>query len=88
MAQGELPTLDGLKTVVYPRFYMRQDERLHPGEAVTSHTFSKLLSRGLDFLVTVDPHLHRDRSLDEIYAIQTRAIRRIRADHRQRRRNC
>jgi ribose-phosphate pyrophosphokinase len=54
--------------------YMRQDKRFHPGEAITSHSFARLLSRGLDFLVTVDPHLHRYRSLDEIYAIQTRAI--------------
>src|SRR3546814_1718571 len=41
--------------------YMRQDIRFHAGEAVTSRTFAAILSRHLDWLVTVDPHLHRDR---------------------------
>ena len=51
--------------------YMRQDEQFHPGEAVTSETFARLLSGHFDWLVTVDPHLHRHRSLDEIYSAQT-----------------
>jgi ribose-phosphate pyrophosphokinase len=49
--------------------YMRQDARFHPGEAVTSAQFAKLLSGAVDWLVTVDPHLHRLHSLDEIYSI-------------------
>jgi len=54
--------------------YMRQDHRFRPGEAVTSRTFARLLCGALDFLVTVDPHLHRWHSLDDIYAIRTRAV--------------
>lgn len=54
--------------------YMRQDRRFRPGEAVTSRTFARLLSGALDFLVTVDPHLHRWHSLDAIYATRTRAV--------------
>lgn len=54
--------------------YMRQDRRFHDGEAVTSRTFAALLSRYLDFLVTVDPHLHRYDSLDEIYTLQAVAV--------------
>jgi ribose-phosphate pyrophosphokinase len=55
--------------------YMRQDRRFTPGEAVTSTTFARLLSSGLDWLVTVDPHLHRYNGLGDIYPIPTRAAR-------------
>jgi ribose-phosphate pyrophosphokinase len=54
--------------------YMRQDRRFQPGEAVTSRYFAALISRACDWLVTVDPHLHRYKSLEEIYAIPTRAL--------------
>ncbi|HUH01314.1 MAG TPA: ribose-phosphate diphosphokinase [Kofleriaceae bacterium] len=54
--------------------YMRQDERFRPGEAVTSGYFARLISGAYDWLVTVDPHLHRHASLDEIYTIPTRVI--------------
>jgi ribose-phosphate pyrophosphokinase len=54
--------------------YMRQDCRFRSGEAVTSRIFAGLLSRGFDWLVTVDPHLHRYKSLDEIYSIPCRAL--------------
>ena len=49
--------------------YMRQDKAFHPGEAVTSRTFANLLSEAFDWIVTVDPHLHRFRTLDEIYTV-------------------
>ena len=49
--------------------YMRQDKEFHSGEVVTSRLFAKLLSDHVDWLVTIDPHLHRLRSLDEIYAV-------------------
>lgn len=51
--------------------YMRQDRRFAPGEAITSRSFARLLSGTFDWLVTVDPHLHRYASLGEIYAIPT-----------------
>lgn len=54
--------------------YMRQDKRFHPGEAVTSRSYARLLSASLDFLVTVDPHLHRVHGLDEIYSIRTQVV--------------
>lgn len=54
--------------------YMRQDRRFKPGEAVTSRHFAKLISSYFDWLVTVDPHLHRYRSLGEIYAIRNRVV--------------
>ena len=49
--------------------YMRQDRRFNPGEAITSRTIARLLSAHFDWLVTVDPHLHRYKSLTEIYSI-------------------
>ena len=52
--------------------YMRQDIRFNPGEGLTSRYFARLLSGYFDGLVTVDPHLHRYHSLDEIYSIPSR----------------
>jgi ribose-phosphate pyrophosphokinase len=52
--------------------YMRQDRRFQPGEAITSNYFGRTLSAGIDWLVTVDPHLHRHTSLAEVYSIPTR----------------
>jgi ribose-phosphate pyrophosphokinase len=54
--------------------YMRQDKRFHDGECITSKHFAALLSRHVDWLVTVDPHLHRRVSLDEIYPIPSAAV--------------
>lgn len=54
--------------------YMRQDKRFHEGQAVTSRTFSAVISHHFDGLVTVDPHLHRYHSLAEIYSIPARAV--------------
>ncbi|GAA0690050.1 ribose-phosphate pyrophosphokinase [Marinobacterium maritimum] len=54
--------------------YMRQDKRFQPGECVSSRPFAKLLSSTFDYLVTMDPHLHRYDSLDEIYTIPSRVV--------------
>jgi ribose-phosphate pyrophosphokinase len=54
--------------------YMRQDTRFKPGEAITSTIFAGELSRAVDWLVTVDPHLHRWHSLSAIYGVPTTAV--------------
>lgn len=54
--------------------YMRQDHRFRDGEAITSAIFAQLLSRHIDWLVTCDPHLHRWKSLDEIYAVPSAVV--------------
>lgn len=54
--------------------YMRQDKRFKAGEGVTSHYVARLLSRHLDWLLTVDPHLHRISDLGQIYSIPARAL--------------
>lgn len=54
--------------------YMRQDARFKDGEAITSRQFARLISADFDWLVTVDPHLHRYRDLSEIYRIPAKAL--------------
>ncbi|AUM11075.1 ribose-phosphate diphosphokinase [Ketobacter alkanivorans] len=54
--------------------YMRQDRRFVEGEALTSRIFAQALSKHIDWLVTVDPHLHRYHSLDEIYSVPNRVV--------------
>ncbi len=54
--------------------YMRQDIQFHPGEAVTSRFFAKLLSQYIDHLITIDPHLHRYHSLSQIYTCKTTVL--------------
>ncbi len=53
---------------------MRQDIRFKPGECVTSRHYAAWLSHAVDYLITVDPHLHRYESLDEIYSIPNRVV--------------
>lgn len=54
--------------------YMRQDSRFQPGETITSQHFAELVSREFDGLVTIDPHLHRHRSLADLYSIPAAAL--------------
>jgi len=54
--------------------YMRQDRRFRSGDAVTSVHFAALLQQAFDWLVTVDPHLHRHASLSEIYSIPSEVV--------------
>lgn len=46
--------------------YMRQDMAFSPGEAVSQRHIAALLGSLFDGLITVDPHLHRINSLDEV----------------------
>lgn len=49
--------------------YMRQDKRFKFGESLSSLQFAQLLYRYVDWIATVDPHLHRWTSLSEVYPI-------------------
>lgn len=55
--------------------FMRQDVQFHPGEGVTSRYFARHVSAAVDWMVTVDPHLHRHPSLDGLYSIPTTIAR-------------
>lgn len=54
--------------------YMRQDRIFHSGEALSSRLFAEMLGQHFDALLTVDPHLHRCASLDEVYDIPSRVV--------------
>lgn len=54
--------------------YMRQDACFTKGEGITASYFAKLLSTYIDWLITVDPHLHRIKNLNEIYSIPTQVL--------------
>lgn len=54
--------------------YMRQDRAFAAGEAVSSRIFADLISREFDRLITVDPHLHRIASLQDIYSIPATVV--------------
>ncbi|HEX7965465.1 MAG TPA: ribose-phosphate diphosphokinase [Gammaproteobacteria bacterium] len=47
--------------------YMRQDRSFHAGEAVSARHFGALLGAHFDWLVTVDPHLHRIARLADVF---------------------
>ncbi len=63
---------NGAKTIglVAPYLaYMRQDQRFQAGEGVTAKHFAAALSPWIDWLVTIDPHLHRITFLSDVYSI-------------------
>lgn len=49
--------------------YMRQDARFRSGEALSAKIFASALSGAVDWLVTIDPHLHRTGSLSELFSV-------------------
>lgn len=62
-------------TLVAPYLgYLRQDKIFNEGETITASIFAKFLSSYIDSLITIDPHLHRIKSLSEIYSIKTQVL--------------
>jgi ribose-phosphate pyrophosphokinase len=51
--------------------YMRQDARFNPGEAISSKIVGKYLSKAVDRLITFDPHIHRYKSLRDVFSIKS-----------------
>ncbi len=54
--------------------YMRQDKRFNPGEAISSRIMAKLLNHSVDEIITIDPHLHRYKSLKDIFTIPAKCL--------------
>ena len=54
--------------------YMRQDRRFQPGETISARHVAAWISRHVDWLVTVDPHLHRIADLSQVYSIPSRVV--------------
>lgn len=46
--------------------YMRQDMAFTPGEVVSQRHVGRLLAQWFDAVLTVDPHLHRVATMDEV----------------------
>ncbi len=49
--------------------YLRQDREFHAGEAISAPIIAGLLSSMVDWIATVDPHLHRISNLDQIFSV-------------------
>lgn len=54
--------------------YMRQDARFHSGEVVSARHIAAWLSGCFDWVVTVDPHLHRLSTLSDVFTVPTRNV--------------
>ena len=54
--------------------YMRQDKAFNSGEAVSSRIMAKLLNQCIDKIITIDPHLHRYKSLKDIFTIPAKCL--------------
>ena len=54
--------------------YMRQDRRFRDGQAVSANLFAGFLAESFDWLVTVDPHLHRIARLEDIFSIPAERV--------------
>ena len=54
--------------------YMRQDKRFNAGECISSKIMAKLLNESIDKLITIDPHIHRYKSLKDIFTIPTKML--------------
>ena len=61
-------------TLVAPYLgFMRQDKRFHRGECQSNKIMASLLDVA-DKVVTLDPHLHRIESMDEIFKTKTKKL--------------
>ncbi len=49
--------------------YMRQDKMFSPGEVASIHVLGEILSKILDEIYILDPHLHREKTLGHIFNI-------------------
>lgn len=54
--------------------YMRQDARFHAGESISATAFAKFLDGSVDWLVTVDPHLHRIAALGNVFRMPSTTV--------------
>lgn len=54
--------------------YMRQDRQFADGQTHSARDFARFISASFDWLITVDPHLHRLKSLSEVFTIPAMAV--------------
>lgn len=57
-------------TLMAPYFpYMRQDKMFSQGEVASIHVLGEILSKIIDEIYILDPHLHREKNLGHIFSI-------------------
>lgn len=62
-------------TLVAPYMaYMRQDIAFQPGEAVSQRIIGEFLAQLFDTVITIDPHLHRVKTLKEAIPVETTVV--------------
>ena len=54
--------------------YTRQDKRFKGGECISAKEMAWMLNNSLDALITIDPHLHRIRKLNQIFRIPAKNV--------------
>ena len=54
--------------------YLRQDKRFKSGECISIEVIGKIMSRYLDKIFIIDPHLHRERTLSDIFSIKNEKL--------------
>ncbi|NCC71684.1 ribose-phosphate diphosphokinase, partial [bacterium] len=67
----------GVKKVVLISPYlafMRQDKRFKDGEAINAQIMAKIINTYIDKFITIDPHLHRIRHMDDIFHIPAKNL--------------
>ncbi len=69
LAADALRALGAAKLILIAPYlpYMRQDRAFKPGQSVSQKTIGRLLANAFDALITVQPHLHRTKSLSAIF---------------------
>ncbi len=62
-------------TLAVPYFpYLRQDKVFHDGEALSAKVFGNLIGHSFDRVITIDPHLHRIRTLNDVIPCRTQHL--------------
>jgi len=56
----------------YP--YLRQDKCFKPGESVSNKVLSGLVSRYVNKVYVLDPHLHRESKLSHLFSVKTEKL--------------
>ena len=61
--------------LVAPYFpYLRQDKRFNPGECISLRTIAKNIDEDFDKAIIIDPHLHREKTLEHIFRIKSKKV--------------
>ena len=62
-------------TAVVPYLaYMRQDKRFKSGECVSNRIMAWLLNSSVDEIITIDPHLHRVKSIKQLFTVKAKKL--------------